>query len=153
MPHSPRWHDGRLWALNSGAGELLAIDPTRGRGDVVCVLPGFLRGMSLHGPFAIIGMSSLRVRHLFSGLPVQERFGRLLCGVSVVDLRSGSVIGQLEFTSGCEELYEVATLPGLDRPMLLNLGSGMARHAFATPQGSCWSERGEPATSLPIPLS
>ena len=23
MPHSPRWHDGRLWLLNSGAGELL----------------------------------------------------------------------------------------------------------------------------------
>src|SRR3972149_11093012 len=26
MPHSPRWHEGKLWVLNSGTGELLTID-------------------------------------------------------------------------------------------------------------------------------
>ena len=31
MPHSPRWHGGRLWLLNSGAGELLLVDPQTGR--------------------------------------------------------------------------------------------------------------------------
>ncbi len=36
MPHSPRWHDGRLWTLNSGAGELLLVDHQQrsGRGGV-----------------------------------------------------------------------------------------------------------------------
>src|SRR5262249_44800067 len=30
MPHSPRWHDGRLWLLESGAGSLAVVDlPTR----------------------------------------------------------------------------------------------------------------------------
>ena len=42
MPHSPRWRDGRLWLLNSGAGELLLVDPESGRFDVVCRLPGYL---------------------------------------------------------------------------------------------------------------
>ena len=34
MGESPRWHDGRLWVADWGAGEILAIDPdgaTRGR--------------------------------------------------------------------------------------------------------------------------
>src|SRR5262249_1911547 len=26
MPHSPRWHDGRLWVLESGTGRLLHVD-------------------------------------------------------------------------------------------------------------------------------
>lgn len=26
MPHSPRWHNDRLWLLNSGKGELLCLE-------------------------------------------------------------------------------------------------------------------------------
>ncbi|MGD0384448.1 MAG: TIGR03032 family protein, partial [Thermoguttaceae bacterium] len=51
MPHSPRWYDGRLWVLNSGAGELLMIDPASGRQNVVCELPGYLRGLCFIGPY------------------------------------------------------------------------------------------------------
>ena len=31
MPHSPRWHDGRLWLLESGTGRLVLVDPATGR--------------------------------------------------------------------------------------------------------------------------
>src|SRR5262245_57085031 len=35
MPHSPRWHDGRLWLLESGTGRLLFVDPHTGRREGV----------------------------------------------------------------------------------------------------------------------
>jgi uncharacterized protein (TIGR03032 family) len=50
MPHSPRWHDGRLWVLESGTGQLVLVDPAGGRVEVVAALPGFARGLALSEP-------------------------------------------------------------------------------------------------------
>ena len=49
MPHSPRWHDGRLWVLESGTGRLVLIDPASGQRETVAELPGFARGLALSG--------------------------------------------------------------------------------------------------------
>jgi uncharacterized protein (TIGR03032 family) len=138
MPHSPRWHDDRLWLLHSGAGELLRLDLPNGRPEVVCRLPGYLRGLCFCGPYALVGLSKIRERHIFGGLPVQERGTPLLCGVAVVDLRSGSQVGLFEFTGGCEELYDVQFLPGVSRPMILNLQKPTARQAIANPDTNYW---------------
>jgi uncharacterized protein (TIGR03032 family) len=138
MPHSPRWHDGRLWLLNSGAGELLVVDPESGRFDVVCRLPGYLRGLCFHGPYALVGLSKIRERHIFGGLPVQQRCQNLLCGVAVVDLRSGQEAGFFEFTAGCEELYDVEFLPGVRRPMILNLLRPEVHEAVTNPESCYW---------------
>ena len=35
---SPRWHDGRLWFANWGAGEIVAVDPG-GDAEVVAAGP------------------------------------------------------------------------------------------------------------------
>ncbi len=40
MPHSPRWYGNALWVLNSGTGELLAINPATGEVRVVCACRG-----------------------------------------------------------------------------------------------------------------
>ena len=37
MPHSPRWHDGRLWVLDSGNGRLVTVDPESGERETVAV--------------------------------------------------------------------------------------------------------------------
>jgi uncharacterized protein (TIGR03032 family) len=138
MPHSPCWYGERLWMLNSGAGELLLVDPQSGRADVVSRLPGYLRGLSFCGPFALIGMSKIRERHIFGGLPVQQRCENLLCGVAVVDTRDGRLAGMFEFTAGCEELYDVEFLPGVHRPMILNLEKPTARQALTNPDSCYW---------------
>jgi len=138
MPHSPRWHAGRLWVVNSGTGELVVIDPVTGGWDVVCGLPGYLRGLSFAGRYALVGLCKIREKHLFGGLPVQERWGRLRCGVAVIDLESGREVGLFEFTSGCEELYDVHFLPGIRRPMILNLDKPAARQAMVNPESSFW---------------
>jgi uncharacterized protein (TIGR03032 family) len=138
MPHSPRWHDGNLWLLNSGAGELLVMDPASGRRDVVCQLPGYLRGLCFVGPYALVGMCKIREKHLFGGLPIQQRVTQLVCGVAVVDLRSGAVAAQFEFTSGCEELYDVLFLAGIRRGTILNLEKPGVQDAVTNPDSSYW---------------
>ena len=137
MPHSPRWYGGQLWALNSGMGELLLVDPKSGRKAVVCALPGYLRGLTFVGRYAVIGMSHVREKHIFGGLPIQDRHEKLQCGVAVVDLQSGSHVGTFEFSSGCTELYDVQFLPGVQRPMLLNADKEAVRQGITHPQ-SCW---------------
>ena len=139
MPHSPRFHDGRLWVLNSGTGELWLVDPKRGTHDVVCALPGYLRGLCfVGGAHAVVGLCQIREKHIVGGLPVQQRHPKLLCGVAVIDLRNGRQIAMFEFTSGCQELYDVQFLPGPRRPMILNLEREAARQAFTAPDFSYW---------------
>jgi uncharacterized protein (TIGR03032 family) len=147
MPHSPRWYDGRLWVLNSGAGELWVVDPRKGGHDVVCALPGYLRGLCfVGGAYAVVGLCQIREKHIFGGLPVQQRHPKLLCGVGVIDLRTGKQVAMLEFTSGCQELYDVQFLPGVRRPMILNLEREAARQAFTAPEFSYWLR---PSSEIP----
>jgi uncharacterized protein (TIGR03032 family) len=148
MPHSPRWHDGRLWLLNSGAGELLVMDPQDGRADVVCRMPGYLRGLCFCGTYALVGLSKIRERHIFGGLPVQTRGEKLLCGVAVVDIRTGRQCGMFEFTSGCEEIYDVQFLPGVLRPMILNMQKPVVHEAITNPECSYWLR---PSKEIPDP--
>jgi uncharacterized protein (TIGR03032 family) len=157
MPHSPRWHDGRLWVLNSGAGELWVVDPKRGTHDVVCALPGYLRGLCFVGgtpgetagaTHAVVGLCQIREKHIFGGLPVQQRHPKLLCGVAVIDLRTGRQAALFEFTSGCQELYDVQFIPRVRRPMILNLEREAARQAFTAPDFSYWLR---PSAELPGP--
>jgi uncharacterized protein (TIGR03032 family) len=143
MPHSPRWHDGRLWFLNSGAGELCVADPPRPGYTVVAILPGFLRGLCFVDGFAVVGLSKLRPSGVLAGLPIQNRFPELTCGVAVVDLSDGRRVGTFEFTGGCSELYEVQWLAGRRRPMLLNPERLEKVQAFLTPEQGWWVEAGE----------
>jgi uncharacterized protein (TIGR03032 family) len=56
MPHSPRWHEGRLWLLESGVGGLGVVDFVSGRVTEVTRLPGFTRGLGFAGPYAFVGL-------------------------------------------------------------------------------------------------
>jgi protein O-GlcNAc transferase len=140
MPHSPRWYQDRLWLLNSGTGELWQVDPLSRQHEVVCALPGFGRGLAFVGDFALVGLSQIREQHIFGGLPIQSQFDRLLAGVAVVNLKTGEFAGLLKFPTGSQELYDVAFLPNLLRPMLLN-PSVDASQAITTPEFDYWMRR------------
>lgn len=118
MPHSPRWHDGRLWILDSGKGQLTLVDPATGRGECVEEVPGFTRGMSLFGPFAFVGLSRIRETSVFGGLPLEAKRDELRCGVAVIDLRIGRTVAVLKFLSGVEEIFAVEVLPNCHSPIL-----------------------------------
>ena len=90
------------------------------RHEVVCSLPGYLRGLGFLGPVALVGLCTIREKHIFGGLPVQERHPRLRCGVAVIEVSTGRQLGLFEFTEGCTELFDVRFLPDVRRPMILN---------------------------------
>src|SRR5262249_18721987 len=68
MPHSPRWHQGRLWVLDSGNGGVSVVEGASGRLRTVATLPGFTRGLDFCGRFAFVGLSQVRESAIFSGI-------------------------------------------------------------------------------------
>jgi uncharacterized protein (TIGR03032 family) len=113
MPHSPRIHNGRVWLLDSGTGRLVQIDPGNGKVETVAELPGYTRGLAMAGPLAFVGLSKIREKSTFGGVPIAAHRDGLKCGVAVIDLDAGAPIGLLEFHSGIEEIFDVQLLPGV----------------------------------------
>ncbi len=118
MPHAPRVYEGDLWVLSSGAGEMGIV--TSHGWEPLISLPGFLRGLAFAGPYAFVGLSKIREKKTFGGLPIEEKIKDLKCGIQIVDVRSGAVVGTLEFTELVEEIYDIQILP-YRRPKLLGL--------------------------------
>jgi uncharacterized protein (TIGR03032 family) len=125
MPHSPRVHRGRVWLLNSGAGQLVLVDPAAGRVETVTELPGYTRGLALYDRFAFVGLSKIRETSTFGGMPIAERRQELKCGVGVVDLHTGRLMAHLEFLSGVEEIFDVQVVPGARCPTLSGPYAGL----------------------------
>lgn len=117
MPHSPRLYRGKLWVLDSGRGELLAIDAATGERESAAFCPGYARGLAFVGDYAVIGLSRPRNNLTFDGLELDERLADKgavpRCGLIVVDIRNGQSVAWLRFEHTLQELYDVATLPGV----------------------------------------
>ena len=135
MPHSPRWHDGRLWLLESGTGQLVVVDPATGSWRTVAEVPGFARGLAFSGNYAFVGLSKIRPTSALDGVPLAERRDRLKCGVAVVDVAEGRVCAMLEFHSAVEEIFDVQLLPGLRFPDVVGFQKETIRHTFIVPPG------------------
>jgi uncharacterized protein (TIGR03032 family) len=133
MGESPRWHDGRLWVLESGTGGVVSVDPVGGGRETVAALPGFTRGLALAGPYAFVGLSKIRATSAMDGVPLAERRDELRCGVTAVDLRSGRVVGTLEFQSAVEEIFDVQILPGVRFPEVVGFQKEDVYHTFVVP--------------------
>jgi len=134
MPHSPRLHRGRLWLLNSGQGEFGTLDPAEGRFEPAAFCPGYARGLAFHGDFAAIGLSGPRRNKTFEGLPLNERLrekaSTARCGIQIVDLRTGDAVHWVRIAGMVEELYDVAILPDIRRPMAIGLKSDEIRRVL-----------------------
>lgn len=110
MPHSPRWHQERLFVLNSGWGRLETVDLATGTRTVVATLPGYARGLAFAEPYAFIGLSRIRETTTFGGTPLAPYHDQLVCGVGVIDLRTGATVATLSFDTAVEEIFDVQVL-------------------------------------------
>lgn len=135
MPHSPRLHDGRLWVLNSGTGELGTVDVQSKKFEARAFMPGFLRGLSFHGKYAYVGLSKPRDKH-FEGLPLDQKLrdAKLdpVCGLQVIDLESGKCAEWLH-VEGMGEVYDVAVLPGVKCPMAVGFADNDLKGILSHP--------------------
>jgi uncharacterized protein (TIGR03032 family) len=133
MPHSPRWHDGRLWVLDSGNGGVAVVDEATGRLTTVAELPGFTRGFDFLGRYAFIGLSQVRETAVFSGIAVAERPERS-CGVWVLDTVSGETVAYLKFEDAVQEIFAVQVLPGRRFPDVINDNNALIADSFVLPE-------------------
>lgn len=135
MPHSPRWHRGKLWVANSGAGEFGFVDLHTGKFECVAFLPGYIRGMSMHGDFALLGLSKARQNKTFQGLPLDDALSakqaEAQCGVYVVDLRTGDIAHFLKIECQITELYDVVVFPQVARPSMIGFRNDQIRRTIS----------------------
>ena len=110
MPHSPRWYDNQLWMLESGHGTLVKIDTKTLKKTTIAELPGFTRGLDFIGPLAFIGLSQVRETATFSDFPLLEKLEERICGVYIVDIRNGQIVGFVRFEGDVEEVFAVQIL-------------------------------------------
>jgi uncharacterized protein (TIGR03032 family) len=124
MPHSPRVWNGQVYALDSGRGWLIRIDPETGRKEDIAFCPGFLRGLSIHNGFAIATISLPR-DGTFSGLELDEalrrRDGDPWCGILVISLSTGDIVEHIRLDGAIRELFDVAVIPQTICPMAIGV--------------------------------
>jgi uncharacterized protein (TIGR03032 family) len=133
MPHSPRWHQGRLWLLESGTGTLGTVDLRAGHYEPIAEVPGFTRGLDFYGNLAFVGLSQVRESAVFSGIPLTERLSERTCGVWVVDLGTGRTVAFLKFEDAVQEIFAVQVLPRARFPDLINDDSKTLADSFVLP--------------------
>jgi uncharacterized protein (TIGR03032 family) len=135
MPHSPRLYRDKLWILDSGTGYFGYVDLKKGTFERVAFCPGYMRGLSFIDDFAVVGLSLCRENKTFSGLALDENLGKrkaeARCGLQVIDLNSGDVVHWLRIEGVVRELYDVAILPGVRRPMALGFKTDEIRRTIS----------------------
>lgn len=130
MPHSPRWHNGRLWVLNAGTGHLGWVDFENKAFVPHASVPGFARGLSIIGNVAAVGLSKPRNQR-FEGLQLDEelkkRDAEPWCGVQIISLTNGDVMNWIRFEGDISEIFDIAFLPNVKNPMMIGLRTAEIR--------------------------
>ncbi len=156
MPHSPRWHEGRLWLLNSGSGELGYIEQGRFRPVIFC--PGFVRGLSLVDDHAFVGLSILRSTRA-TGLALEARLNAdnrtAQSGLMVINLKTGTVVHWVHFPNTVEELFDVVVLRDIQCPKVLGFQNDDIERLISFPgsQGLVITKPTRPAQGMPAPVA
>jgi uncharacterized protein (TIGR03032 family) len=124
MPHSPRWANGKLWVLEAGSGHLGWVDFATRRFVPLAFFPGFLRGLSIVGNVAAVGLSKPRNQR-FEGLRLDEELRKRdadpWCGVQIVSLANGDVLNWIRFEGDITEIFDISFLPNVRNPMMIGL--------------------------------
>ncbi len=133
MPHSPRWHDGQLWVLESGQGSLCKVNEQTGAVTTIASMPGFTRGIDFHQGLAFIGLSQVRESALFSGLPLTEKPDERYCGIWVIELATGNTVAFLRFEGAVQEIFSVQVMANTRFPDLLEDDDPLVSQTYVLP--------------------
>ncbi|ELN6933163.1 TIGR03032 family protein [Vibrio navarrensis] len=120
LPHTPRFHQGKLYFCESGAGRLWCIQnpyaASKDELNITCVgeYPGFTRGLKCVGDLALMGLSRLRPAKDGSkrntDMPILQKQEETWGGIVAVDLRSGEMVARMQFSEEVAQIYDVDLL-------------------------------------------
>jgi uncharacterized protein (TIGR03032 family) len=100
----------------------------------VAFCPGYQRGLAFHNNFAIIGISESRHTKSLSGLALDDRLAdkntTARCGLLVIDLKTGDIVHSLNIEGVVNELYDIAVIPQIRRPMAIGFRSDEIRRVI-----------------------
>ena len=134
MPHSPRIHNGKLWLLESGSGYLGYVDEKNNQFIRQILCPGFARGLTFFGNYALVTTSLPRTGNYYSGIPLNDNllFDHLtpICGVVLIDIVQRKIIGVIEFKEKIKELYDLKIFEESLAPVILDKYDKTARQLF-----------------------
>lgn len=107
--------------------------------------PGFLRGLSLIGDFAVVATSKPRENKTFTGLALDDNLrdggAEARCQIAVIDLRTFDLVHWLRIKGVVQELYDVVALPGVRRPMAIGFKTDEIRRTLSTVEFSVSAAR------------
>ncbi len=82
----------------------------------------------------MVALSKPRDNKTFTGLELDDnlaaRDAEARCGLLVIDLKSGDIVHWVRLGGIVEELYDVALLPGVMRPMALGFKTDEIRRVL-----------------------
>lgn len=142
MPHSPRLYGEELYVLLSATGELVRIDTSTGKPEVILKVDGFVRGMAHHRDYLFIGLSKLRKNSsTFGKLEFAEKASQ--SGILIVHLPTGSIAGKITYLASLDEIYDVHVLAGKIRPNIMNTITPDHRLGLMIPGATYWAHDDE----------
>lgn len=125
LPHAPRIHRKKLWLCDSGSGYLGTIDLKSGDFEEVLFCPGFLRGLSFHGDYAVCAVSRRFDGEELSGLPLEDNLAdhkaEERCALLIIDIKRGELVHWLRLEGIIDEIFDATFIPDVDRPAALGL--------------------------------
>ncbi len=137
MPHSPRMYQSHLYFLESGKGNLIRYNPEDKTHEIIFNFGCFIRGLSIVKDLAIIGKSKIRAHSKdFNGLPVEA--GSQHAGILMFDLKNRKFLGEINYTSGIEEIYDVVAMADIINPAIVPIESALKKNIITIPKAKFW---------------
>jgi hypothetical protein len=111
-PCAPRWHDGRLWLLESGRRGLCEIEIATGARRTVAELPGVPSGLALAGGVAVVCLSLARSDD--RGGRSGSDDGQSMPRVCFIELATGARLGFVRFEGQISHVGSPVCLAGYE---------------------------------------
>ncbi|RHW78067.1 TIGR03032 family protein [Colwellia sp. RSH04] len=140
MPHSPRWHNDRVYYCNSGQGQICSYHPQTKVNTILAEVPGFTRGMDFYGPIMFVGLSKVRETDVTSPAPLATKYDETHSGLWLFDTNEKNEeglmkeIGHIKFTGNVDQIYDVAVIPNASFPELIEPSHPRMRNHFCHPK-------------------
>ncbi|MBM3186129.1 MAG: TIGR03032 family protein [Bacteroidetes bacterium] len=137
MPHSPRLFQDNLYVLESGNGNLIKVSPNEKKSEVIFNFNCFIRGLSFFKNYALIGKSKIReTSRDFDNLDVKVNSTN--AGLIFFDMNEKKVIGEINYESDIEEIFDVQILENTENPVIITSQLEKVNDIITFPGNAFW---------------